>query len=741
MRLLTSGVLMFFGIAVLAMAQWLSTQPRWDATWQVRPDGRLELVATSIGELKPQLGTAWVGTSVRNGNETAVSSNPPASDTAPLLQPGAISLAGPTRWIVDDAARQRQLQLSEALASKLAAGPVTLHFSDQHRVELQAVAPGWRGVSIAFWALASLAAALCAAAAGMLMLKPSASSALYATMAWCQAGNLVCMAVASTASPTLPPGWSRIDFPLRSAFDLLTLAAAVHLACIHPKKLPSSRWLPITGWLFAGLAWAAGNDGGLWGAWWFVHTAMLLMGSLAIWLMHRSFQSHPHPFALLMKRFSAVVGSTWVLVSAAAVLASAPGSATTALESVRTAAITAESTHLAVIMWQVLFALVLLSVPFLSKSPSVVRELSLLAVISALAAVLDLLFVGLFPLNQFASLALALFLSLVIYAGARQWLVNRMLGTRVASTERLFEQLFRTTREVESQPSQAGPALARLLDELFDPAEVSLLDKQAARAHTLSDGSAMLVPVPVIGNATSPVQGPSAAILLRHAQQGRRLFTTDDARLADRIGEQLRRAVAFDQAVEQGRSEERRRLAQDLHDDIGARLLTLMYKAQSPEMEDYARHTLQDLKTLTRGLAASSQPLSDALAEWKSDITQRLSTARIDLKWTAEHDTDVVLSMVQWSGLTRVLRELVSNVMAHAEAGSVEIQIRLANDQLALTVVDDGCGQNPLQWSPGLGVGGVRKRVRQLGGEVTWQQRKPQGIVCRVTVDRLSAAP
>ncbi len=141
-------------------------------------------------------------------------------------------------------------------------------------------------------------------------------------------------------------------------------------------------------------------------------------------------------------------------------------------------------------MWQVLFALVLLSVPFLSKSPSVVRELSLLAVISALAAVLDLLFVGLFPLNQFASLALALFLSLVIYAGARQWLVNRMLGTRVASTERLFEQLFRTTREVESQPSKAGPALARLLDELFDPAEVSLLDKQAARAHTLSDDSA-----------------------------------------------------------------------------------------------------------------------------------------------------------------------------------------------------------------------------------------------------------
>ena len=49
--------------------------------------------------------------------------------------------------------------------------------------------------------------------------------------------------------------------------------------------------------------------------------------------------------------------------------------------------------------------------------------------------------------------------------------------------------------------------------------------------------------------------------------------------------EQLKRAVAYDKAVERGRSEERARIAQDLHDDIGARLLTLMYKAQSPEME------------------------------------------------------------------------------------------------------------------------------------------------------------
>ena len=583
-------------------------------------------------------------------------------------------------------------------------------------------------IGAAFWVYAALAVLLCAATLTVVQAKPSAANALYAVMALCQAGNLVCMAIDSTAPPLL--NHARVVLSLRRGFDLATLAAAVHLACTHPRRLRSAAWLPATTWLFALLIWLAAYSGVV-GAdgWWLTQASLLAMGCVAVSLMHQSFRSHPHPFALVMKRFSVVVGGTWILVHAAVILTSQPDAATL---------LSSTSMPTAVDIWQVLFALVLASVPFLSKSRSVVRELSLFAIICTLAIVLDLLLVGVFDLQPFAALTLALFLSMAVYAGARQWLVNRMLGTRVASTERLFEQLFRTTREVETHPEQAGPALSRLLKELFDPIEVTLLDKAVTSAHTLSDGSAMLVPVPVIAGTATP--GVSGSILLRHAQQGRRLFTSDDARIADRIGEQLRRTVAFDQAVEHGRSEERRRLAQDLHDDIGARLLTLMYKAQSPEMEDYARHTLQDLKTLTRGLAASNQPLSHALAEWKADIAQRLTAAHIALNWSATHDTDVVLSMVQWSGLTRVLRELVTNVIAHAQARTIEIDVSLVSDRLVVTVTDDGIGQAPEHWAPGLGVGGVRKRVRQLGGGVSWHERRPQGICCRVSVERLSAS-
>ncbi|MEP7102035.1 MAG: ATP-binding protein, partial [Burkholderiales bacterium] len=89
--------------------------------------------------------------------------------------------------------------------------------------------------------------------------------------------------------------------------------------------------------------------------------------------------------------------------------------------------------------------------------------------------------------------------------------------------------------------------------------------------------------------------------------------------------------------------------------------------------------------------------------------------------------------------LTRVMRELVSNVIAHSQAQRLDIDFRLESDRLELTITDDGVGRNPRAWSHGLGLGGVRKRVKQLGGEVEWREVTPHGISCRVIIRDLTA--
>jgi signal transduction histidine kinase len=425
------------------------------------------------------------------------------------------------------------------------------------------------------------------------------------------------------------------------------------------------------------------------------------------------------PSATQLRRLGVVALGAWVLLTLSLAAADrVPGLQRAVLSD-------------AAVVWYVFLAVLLALVPLLSRSPLIVREFALLATISAVATSLDLLFASYFSIGRFASLTLALFLSLAVYSGARHWILHRFLGTRRLTTERMFEQLYRIAREAEINPQRVLPLLLQLLTDLFDPLQAEPVDGTLMSTRVMDAGSTLLVPVPLAGDGRTSTPG---TIRLRFAQRGRRDFSLEDARLTDRVVEQLRRVVAFDRAVEQGRTEERLRLAQDLHDDIGARLLTLMYKAQSPEVEEYVRHTLKDLKTLTRGLAASNHPLSHATAEWKADLAQRLTAADIELGWTYVADRDLVLTMVQWSALTRILRELVSNAIAHARALRVEVAVQLAGDCLSLSVSDNGCGRLPEQWSHGLGLGGVRKRVKQLGGEVEWQDAEPSGVVCRVRV-------
>jgi signal transduction histidine kinase len=132
--------------------------------------------------------------------------------------------------------------------------------------------------------------------------------------------------------------------------------------------------------------------------------------------------------------------------------------------------------------------------------------------------------------------------------------------------------------------------------------------------------------------------------------------------------------------------------------------------------------------------------LGPAAAEWKGDLTQRLAAAQAQLGWSCDVDEGLVLTVVQWSALTRVLRELVTNALFHGRATRVDVAIELSGPVLALSVTDDGLGRDPAAWSHGLGMGGVRKRVKQLGGTVSWSENGERGIVCRVRIDRFRDA-
>ena len=695
-------------LGVFMLVRTLMAAPHIDANWRVDPQGRIELATSNDPALRPHAGQPLQ--SISGGNTTVALND-------------ALALERSPRWVIDDAERARQRGLHEQLALAFAQPEVTLFFADGSKAGLHPAPRGLAGLPILFWPLALFALGLYLVAIVVLLAQPNGRNLVYAVMALSQAGNLLFIAIETTLAFGLPAPFARLDMQARMAFDLFTAAAMVNAACLHPRRLPGSGWFALLGWGVALALVGSYAAGWLNNVWWWTQGAVIDLGLLAIGLLSWSYRIEPHPFAIVLRRFGIVTVGTWTLLTVA--LATAD----------RLPGMPHNIADIGSMVWYVFLGSLLLLVPFLATSQNFMREFALLAAISTVATSLDLLFVAVFSLGQFASLTLSLFVSLAVYTGVRQWILNQLRGSSMLTTERMFEQLYRIAREVEAQPERTPALLSQLLGDLFEPLEVNIVERRTGKTRVAGDGSSMLVPVPLLGGDATP----RGSVMIRFAQRGRRLFTSEDARLTDRIVEQLRRAVHFDKAVEQGRSEERMRLAQDLHDDIGARLLTLMYKAQSPEMEDYLRHTLQDLKTLTRGLAASNHRLSHAAAEWKSDLSHRLTAAHVDLKWTFAFDEDILLTVVHWSALTRVMRELVSNVIAHSQAQQLEIDFRLESDRIELTITDDGVGRNPRAWSHGLGLGGVRKRVKQLGGEVEWREVAPHGISCRVIIRDLSA--
>lgn len=167
-------------------------------------------------------------------------------------------------------------------------------------------------------------------------------------------------------------------------------------------------------------------------------------------------------------------------------------------------------------------------------------------------------------------------------------------------------------------------------------------------------------------------------------------------------------------------AEERERIYRDLHDDVGAKLLSLVYRSATPEDADLARSALQDLRDVVSRTGADSFVLEAVVADWRAECEKRLADADIGLDWRQAGDLDALhLSRQQALDLGRILREAVSNVIRHAGAGRVTVSLERCDGRLGLSVRDDGCGcEGGAGGRAGRGLRNMEMRANRLGGSL-----------------------
>ncbi|WP_161634437.1 tetratricopeptide repeat-containing sensor histidine kinase [Aquimarina pacifica] len=197
-------------------------------------------------------------------------------------------------------------------------------------------------------------------------------------------------------------------------------------------------------------------------------------------------------------------------------------------------------------------------------------------------------------------------------------------------------------------------------------------------------------------------------------------------------------------AMINGQEKERKRIAQDLHDRLGSMLSVVKIHYKSVE-ED-----LEKLKTDSKSQYEKANQLLDeacvAVREISHDMVSGVLTkfglipALQELTTNVENASQLKIELISFGfdhrvnneieiNIYRILQELIGNILKHARAEEISIQLLKKEDSIAITVIDDGIGFDPdyIQNFSGMGIKGIRSRIENMKGNLDFDSGKGNG--------------
>lgn len=340
--------------------------------------------------------------------------------------------------------------------------------------------------------------------------------------------------------------------------------------------------------------------------------------------------------------------------------------------------------------------------------------------------VADALLVNLLALERPLALALSLLAIGYLYVPVRAFLWGRINRNQTLSGP----ELFRMASEVAFAPAvpDRRRAWRVLLDRLYQPLEILPASEPVAVARLIDRGEALVLP---------PAAG-EGALVLRHAGNGAKLFAPADLATVRELVALLAGAEEARAAYTRGVTEERRRIARDLHDDVSGLLLTGLHREDLGQVRGDVQQALGEIRAMMSSLAGHAQPLGLVLADCRYEASGRLAAAGIALDWPpdlAGEAEDRVVEYARHKALVSALREIVTNAIRHSGAQRVTVSATIAHDRLGLLVRDDGRGSATAgarrTGSGGNGLGNLAQRLAEIGGACAIEP-SPAGFAVRL---------
>lgn len=197
--------------------------------------------------------------------------------------------------------------------------------------------------------------------------------------------------------------------------------------------------------------------------------------------------------------------------------------------------------------------------------------------------------------------------------------------------------------------------------------------------------------------------------------------------------------------AEQNLENERSRISQELHDELGQLLTALnmdlvwierhtgTLQAGASDriatMKDIVKKAVTSIRDLSKSLRPpiiEHEGLTDAIRSYVTDYKKRTGIqCRVTIK-----PEDIETSGPVVTVLYRILQESLTNVARHSQASRCEISLRAYKDMLELKIRDNGVGTGlkEIKSKDTLGIVGMRERASSVGGNVALSSRPGKGF-------------
>lgn len=228
-------------------------------------------------------------------------------------------------------------------------------------------------------------------------------------------------------------------------------------------------------------------------------------------------------------------------------------------------------------------------------------------------------------------------------------------------------------------------------------------------------------------------------------EQNLMISTVVDVTEEKRMQEQVIKSVV------EGEDRERKRIAHELHDGLGQYLVAANMNFQAMEREinklndkrkkqfqsglSHLKKALSETRSIAYNLMPKTITDYGLIAALKNLISDLENSTEINFYFTCNEEELDLSNKVEIT-IYRILQEIISNAVRHAECSNIDIIIKKENNNLCLIVQDDGIGVElkPDHEEIGLGLRSIKTRVKNIKGSLHIESEAGEGMKTTVEI-------